>query len=225
MNRIASRLTALIGLLTVEILVGAVVFLAAFALFFYMTRVVFVQHSQAFDLWAFGVLDELQRTAPAVDGPAKFVTFFASAWFLVPAALIGPFVLWRTHFRREAVELFGAIAGGALLNQLLKMYFHRPRPANKLLHVYGLSFPSGHSMLAVAFYGGLAWLLARHFGRPGWAVPLLLWALLIGLSRIYLHAHYATDVLAGFAGGAAWLLLLRAGMHVFWREEKDIMEA
>jgi membrane-associated phospholipid phosphatase len=42
---------------------------------------------------------------------------------------------------------------------------------------------------------------------------------------VYLHVHYATDVLAGFAGGAAWLLLLRAGMHFFWKEEKQILDA
>jgi undecaprenyl-diphosphatase len=79
-------------------------------------------------------------------------------------------------------------------------------------------------MLGITFYGCLAWLLARHYRHPGWAVPLLLWAGLIGLTRVYLHVHYATDVLAGFAGGAAWLLLLRAGMHFFWKEEKQILD-
>jgi undecaprenyl-diphosphatase len=107
-----------------------------------------------------------------------------------------------------------------LLNQLLKLYFHRPRPVNTLLHTYGLSFPSGHAMLGLTFYGCLAWLLAQHLGQRRWAVPLLLWAGLIGVTRVCLHAHYATDVLAGFAGGAAWLVAFRAGIKLFWKEEK-----
>ena len=61
------------------------------------------------------------------------------------------------------------------------------------------------------------------FGRPGWVVPLLLWSGLIGLTRVYLHAHYATDVLAGFAGGAAWLVAARGGLKVFWKEGKVVM--
>ena len=222
MNRFTARLTALLGLLTVEIVGGGILFLAAFALFFYLTRVVFVENSQALDQWAFARMDELKNALPATEGVASFITFFASLWFLAPAGVIGPLLLRRAGQRREAWELLLALVGGILLNQVLKTYFQRPRPANHLLHVYGLSFPSGHSMLAVAFYGSLAWLLTRHYVRPWWTVPLLLWAVLIGLTRIYLHAHYATDVLAGFAGGAAWLVLLRAGMHVFWREEKAI---
>ena len=79
-------------------------------------------------------------------------------------------------------------------------------------------------MLGLTFYGCLAWLLARHFKQPGWVAPLLLWAGLIGLTRVYLHAHYATDVLAGFAGGAAWLVVFRAGLQLFWREEKAVMQ-
>ena len=56
-------------------------------------------------------------------------------------------------------------------------------------------------------------------------MPLLLWAGLIGLTRVYLHAHYATDVLAGFAGGAAWLVLCRAGIKLFWKEERAVLES
>jgi undecaprenyl-diphosphatase len=65
--------------------------------------------------------------------------------------------------------------------------------------------------------------MARHFNRPGWVAPLLIWTLLIGLTRVYLHAHYATDVLAGFAGGAAWLVACRLGIKLFWKEEKQML--
>ncbi|MBF9237806.1 phosphatase PAP2 family protein [Hymenobacter sp. BT683] len=213
----------LVGLLTAEIVFGVVLFIAAFAVFFYMTRVVFVNNSLALDNWASNLMDGFRRDIPGLTGPVRFVTFFAALPFLLPASLIGPWLLRRAGYRREAFELVVAMFGGILLNQLLKMYFNRPRPSNALLQTLGLSFPSGHAMLGMTFYGCLAWLLARHFGRPGWAIPLLIWVGMIGLTRVYLHAHYATDVLAGFAGGAAWLVACRLGIKLFWKEEKEIL--
>ncbi|GAC1375418.1 MAG: hypothetical protein NVS3B25_25390 [Hymenobacter sp.] len=224
MNRFASRLLALAGLLTLEIVLGVVLFVAAFALFFYLSRVVFVQHSVALDNWASALVDGWRRAVPGLTGPVRFVTFFASLPFLLPAGILAPLLLRRAGHPREAWELVLAMLGGILLNQLLKLYFNRPRPTNALLHTWGLSFPSGHAMLGGIFYGCVAWLLVRHFGRPGWAMPLLLWAGLIGLTRVYLHAHYATDVLAGFAGAAAWLVAVRAGLKLFWKEERAVTE-
>ncbi|UOQ96351.1 phosphatase PAP2 family protein [Hymenobacter sp. 5317J-9] len=224
MNRLTSRLLALAGLLTVEVAAGLGLFVAAFAGFFYLARVVFVHHSQALDTWAFAVVDAWQHANPWLVGPIHFVTFFASLYFLLPASIIGPLLMRRAGHRRDAWEWLLAMAGSVLLNQLLKLYFNRPRPVNTLLHTYGLSFPSGHAMMGLTFYGCLAWLLARHFGQRGWAVPLLLWAGLIGLTRVCLHAHYATDVLAGFAGGAAWLVGCRAALKLFWKEEQAVLK-
>ena len=222
LKSLTSRLTALLGLLTLEIVFGVALFVGAFALFFYLSRVVFVQNSVALDAWASGVVDGWRLAVPGLTGPVRFVTFFAALPFLLPASIVVPLLLRRAGYRREARELVLAMLGSILLNQLLKMYFNRPRPSNALLQTWGLSFPSGHAMLGVTFYGCIAWLLAQHFGRPGWAAVLLLWAGLIGLTRVYLHAHYATDVLAGFAGGAAWLVVVRAGLKVFQREEEAL---
>lgn len=224
MNRFTSRLLALAGLLTFEVVLGIGLFVVAFAVFFYLARVVFVQHSMALDKWAMATTDSWQQAQPWLDGPVNFITFFGSLFFLLPASIIAPLLLRRASYRRDALILVLTMLGSVLLNQLLKLYFNRPRPANTLLHTWGLSFPSGHAMLGLTFYGCLAWLLARHFGRPGWALPLVVWSVLIGLTRIYLHAHYATDVLAGFAGGAAWLVAARGGMKIFWKEEKVVMQ-
>ena len=224
MNRFTTRLLALAGLVTLEFALGVALFVAAFAVFFFLARVVFVHHSTALDTWAYGIVDGWKRDVPALEGPMNFVTFFASLPFFLTVGLLIPLALRQAGHRREAWELVLTTLGSVLLNQALKTYFGRPRPANTLLHTYGLSFPSGHAMLAVSFYGCLAWLLWRHFGRPGWMAPLLLWAGLIGVTRVYLHAHYATDVLAGFAGGAAWLVVFRAGLRLFRKEEKAVME-
>ena len=223
MNRFTSRLLTLAGLVSVEITLGAVLFVAAFALFFYLTRVVFVQHSMALDSWASGIVDGWRQAVPGLTMPVRVVTFFAALPFLLPGSIVAFLLLRRAGHPREAWELLLAMLGGILLNQLLKMYFNRPRPSNALLYTWGLSFPSGHAMLGMTFYGCMAWLLVRHFKQPGWAAPLLLWVLLIGLTRVYLHAHYATDVLAGFAGGAAWLMVFRGSIKLFWKEEKVVM--
>ncbi|WP_147374720.1 phosphatase PAP2 family protein, partial [Hymenobacter rubripertinctus] len=117
-------------------------------------------------------------------------------------------------------EVFWAVAGSSLLNQVLKTYFHRLRPQSALFQQAGLSFPSGHAMIGLALYGCLAWILWRHRHHPAWAALLLLFALLIGLTRVYLHVHYATDVLAGFAGALLWLILLRGMFQLKIKSEK-----
>ena len=120
--------------------------------------------------------------------------------------------------------MFLAVAGASLLNQLLKTHFQRARPATALLPQLGLSFPSGHAMIGMALYGCLAWLLWRHGRHPAWAALLVLWAVLIGLTRIYLQVHYATDVLAGFAAGLLWLILLRTALRLYWREKQQVLQ-
>lgn len=97
-----------------------------------------------------------------------------------------------------------------LLNLLLKALIQRPRPEGyRLVAESGFSFPSGHSMVAMAFYGLLIWMvwryekdaLVRRLGVIGFGLVIVL----VGLSRIYLGVHYASDVLAGFCASIAWL--------------------
>ncbi len=95
---------------------------------------------------------------------------------------------------------------------LLKLSFQRTRPEIPLLEkVSGFSFPSGHALMSVAFYGLMIY-ITWHEVKNTWlrnALILLLLTLifLIGYSRIYLRVHYASDVMAGFAVGFGWLLL------------------
>ncbi len=202
------------GFFTLEVLLGAGVFVLAFAAFFYLARVVFGQPSVALDRSAFALADRCRTALPALTPVVYGITFFGSLMFFVPASLIAPYWMRRRGYGRHALALLLAMGGGWALNEALKAWFQRPRPTSALLYQLGLSFPSGHAMMSTAFYGCLAWLLAREYGRWGWAVALLVWALLVGLTRVYLHVHYFTDVLAGFAGGAAWLLLLRGALRL-----------
>lgn len=127
-------------------------------------------------------------------------------------------VLAITYFlvsRRFASALFltVAIVGGAVLNAALKVGFARPRPdlVDHLVSVQSLSFPSGHAMSSAVIYLTIGALLAQSEQR--WAVRGYIFAvagfltLVIGVSRVFLGVHYPTDVLAGWALGAAWALL------------------
>ena len=215
-----TRAAGLAGLLTAEAIFGIVLFVGAFGLFFYLTRVVFSEHSQVFDNWGFAQLDRLRAAQPWTHPLVNFLTFFGSVKFFVPASLLTPLVMYRRGFGRYAVELLSSMGGGVALNELLKAYFHRDRPTTALIYQYGLSFPSGHSMMSMCFYGCLAWLAVQHGRHWGVAMALVGFSLAIGLTRVYLHVHYPTDVVAGFAGGAAWLVLLRTGIRLFWKEKR-----
>ena len=97
-----------------------------------------------------------------------------------------------------------------VINQVLKFIIQRPRPDGfRLASASGFSFPSGHSMVAMAFFGLLAWMVwryeqdrrLRHLYAAGFALVIVM----IGVSRIYLGVHYASDVLGGFCLSMAWL--------------------
>ena len=220
-----TRAPGFAGLLTAEVIFGTVLFTVAFGLFFYLARVVFLYHSQVFDDWGFAQMDQLRAARPWTLTLVKFLTFFGSIWFFVPVSLLTPYLLHRRGFTRYAIELLVSMGGGFALNQLLKFCFHRDRPSTALLAQYGLSFPSGHAMMSMAFYGCLAWLVVQYGRRWGIGAVLIVFCLLIGLTRVYLHVHYPTDVVAGFAAGAAWLVMLRTGIRVFWKEKKVVGEA
>jgi membrane-associated phospholipid phosphatase len=222
MKKLTERFLALLGLLTAELVLAGVVFLGAFVLFFYLTRVVFVEHSVTLDNFAFREMDEVRAAEPSFTVWVKRITFFASAPFLTVVGIVLPIVLFWLKRRREALELFLAVLGSSILNQLLKNHFHRSRPETALFPQPGLSFPSGHAMIGVALYGCAAWLLWHHGRHPIWSGLLLAWAIIVGLSRVYLHVHYATDVLAGFAAGVVWLVLLRTALRLWWREKKQL---
>jgi len=95
---------------------------------------------------------------------------------------------------------------------LLKQLFQRKRPLSPLLKAAkGLSFPSGHAIMAVTFYGLLIYILQHSITIDWlkWFATILVFALIIsiGFSRIYLRVHYASDVAAGFIIGLLWLLI------------------
>jgi undecaprenyl-diphosphatase len=112
-----------------------------------------------------------------------------------------------------------AVAGNGLLNQGLKQFFGRVRPLQAAGGAFegGYSFPSGHSSGSLVAYGLLAYLALRVLPLR-WHLPAMMVAVAlawtVGASRSFLGVHFASDILAGFASGAAWLALCITGMEV-----------
>jgi undecaprenyl-diphosphatase len=108
-----------------------------------------------------------------------------------------------------------AVGGSWLINQILKRTMKRPRPLslNTLRrHANTYSFPSAHANLAMCYYGFLAWLGLKFFKNPLaraiWALLMLYFILMIGVSRVYDKEHHPTDVLSSYAIGGVWLTIL-----------------
>lgn len=121
--------------------------------------------------------------------------------------------LWLAGKVRAMWLVFGAIISGLLFSTLLKQGFDRPRP--ELVpyesYVYTASFPSGHSMMSAITYLTLAALLTRVLPDRAAKVYFYFLAVIVtifvGISRVYLGVHWPSDVVAGWAVGAAWALL------------------
>ena len=135
-----------------------------------------------------------------------------------PAVVIGIALLLAFYFLRQRhwyrlLALALVVPGGMLLNVLLQSAFHRQRPqfSDPILTLTSYSFPSGHTMAATVLYGLLAALAVRTIRTWRWRVFAVLFAglvvLAVGFSRLYLGAHYLSDVLAAAAEGLAWLAL------------------
>jgi undecaprenyl-diphosphatase len=110
----------------------------------------------------------------------------------------------------DALLIAFAFVGAEILNVLLKLAFHRPRPELAFVHLETYSFPSGHATAATAVYTLLAWLAVRRLASRRLRLAAVFGAALViatvDFTRLYLGVHYLSDVLAGTAAGLAWAL-------------------
>jgi membrane-associated phospholipid phosphatase len=188
-------------------------------------------------LWGFGVLaDDVieketgndQRLADWLRGRAtepltdvfRAITTLGNFVTLVVVAVIAVAVLWRRRERIDAVFVAFAFLGAQVLSSGMKLGFRRERPffPDPLASESTFSFPSGHALVSLAVYGSIALMLGRRLRRRSDRIVLFgttgLLVLAIGFSRLYLGVHFLSDVLAGFAAGAAWLALLYVALEL-----------
>lgn len=131
---------------------------------------------------------------------AKFITEFGDIYVLVTITIL---ILFFSHYKKVKLLVPVNLNFVVLLNQILKYILQRPRPEIfRLTVASGFSFPSGHSMTSVAFYGYLLYLLHKYSKNNKqkyiFSIGVLFLIVLVGLSRIYLGVHYLSDVLAGY---------------------------
>jgi len=205
----AKKTTAAIALLSVEMVLILVIFILSLLALAYLIRNVIVLHKTGFDQKVFSYL---QRHVSVENNDIMlFFTFLGTHKFLIPANLsLILFFILKKH-RWYAIKVPAIALSSLALMFGLKHLFHRSRPDVPLIfHAEGLSFPSGHALFSVTFYGLLVYLIYKSVRNKGlkWSliIFLLVLMLIIGFSRVYLRVHYATDVIAGFCVGTVWLI-------------------
>ena len=152
---------------------------------------------------------------------AKFITNFGGAIFLIIATII-LFILIKN--KKIGFSIISNLVIVTILNQLLKNILQRPRPNEfRIIDETGYSFPSGHSMVSMAFYGYLIYLIYRYVKNKyvKWILIVLLSILIctIGISRIYLGVHYTSDVLGGFLISISYLVIYISAVNKFLLEK------
>ena len=197
----------------VVVLVGFVTLLACLAIFGAIAPDVHNQEAIALDAIMTPLLHSY--ASPQLDAVMWAITTLGSTFVVGPLFVIAEVALLRVKRRREALFLAIALIGSVIMNGLLKLVFQRPRPDLPWAKTpLDYSFPSGHTMNSLVFYLALAliaWIIwGPRIGIPA-TIGALILAVLIGISRIYLGAHYFSDVVAGFIAGLAWLLIVSAG--------------
>lgn len=170
------------------------------------------------------------QSVPGLLDPMRLVSTIGYGWkpFVLTSATAFIFLLYRR--RSEAAGLVFSAAGSALVNSFLKFLIARPRPSAELVEVFrplnSQSFPSGHVTFYVCFFGFLFFVADALLPKGAWSrrLALTLTALpvsLVGLSRIYLGAHWPSDTLGAYLVSGLWLAL---SLHLYrrWKERSTL---
>lgn len=201
---------ARMALLSVEMTIVVCLFAIALVVFVFVVRRVFVLDRHNFDDRVFAYLDK--HVSPRNNSIMEFFTFLGTHNFLIPANLL--LIAYYLFVRRNkwySIKVPAIALSSLGLMFLLKHLFDRPRPDIPLLfEAKGLSFPSGHALMSVTFYGLLIYIVFKTYRDRDWKWIviglLILLILIIGGSRVYLRVHYASDVIAGYCIGFLWLV-------------------
>ena len=148
---------------------------------------------------------------------AKFITNFGGAIFLLGLTVLLSILIKN---KKIGLSIFANLVIITGLNQLLKRILQRPRPTEfRIVEETGYSFPSGHSMVSMAFYGYLIYLIYKYVKNKyiKWSLIVLLSCLIVGIgtSRIYLGVHYTSDVLGGFLISVSYLVIYISAVNRF----------
>jgi undecaprenyl-diphosphatase len=214
--------TARFGLRTM--LLALAILLVALPFGFLLEQVTTAGRATSWDSSAAQGLNDRLHGHGSVIAAMETISFTGKPVFLF--VVIGSACVWllRNGATRLVTFLIVTCLGGGLLDTIVKEVVARPRPvvAHPIIHAFGKSFPSGHSMQGVVAYGALLVVFAPLLmgaKRLAALTAYVTWAVTIGFSRLALGVHYITDVLGGFVLGAAWLCGMVAVFQT-WRVER-----
>lgn len=207
----------------IQILIIAIFVILFISFFFVLVHEIFKKNATIVDN---AVLDYFKNHIinPSLTVWMKFFTFMASGTVITFGYLILLVFLFWKNYNDAFLKVLFTGAGSGFLIFVSKLYYHRERPLEPLIApLKTFSFPSGHSALGLVFYGTITYMLWRSkLNRNIKIILTIILSMLIpciGLSRIYLRAHYPSDVLGGFSIGAAWLLFC---YYIFRIEGKEL---
>jgi len=202
---------------TVKTLLVSFLFFIAIFVFAFLAHEVVGEKEDMFDTKVFHFLKA--HTTPPLVKLMNGLSFFGNHFFLIPAYILMVTVLFLKHRRSDAINIIVIVLSSTALLFGLKTIYGRHRPEIPLLReLHDYSFPSGHALSSFIFCSILIYLIWKSDLHPALkyllAALLVIFSLSIGVSRIVLRYHFASDVLAGFALGFAWVIFS------FWALQK-----
>lgn len=190
-----------------------------------MIWMVFIYKSSTLDDKVFSITGNLLSSP--LTRVMKAISFLGSYIFLIPANFALIIVLLILKKKQLAWHTAVVALSSLGIMSLLKNLFHRTRPDHPMVEgVTNFSFPSGHALMGVAFWGLLIWMTALYAEKKSIRILLItflsLLILLIGFSRIYLRMHYVSDVLAGYGLGITWLYASLYLLNKYEKKQKGV---
>lgn len=194
-------------------IVGRRPFIAVLLLVFAFVLLVTQYHRSAWAMWDQKILFQVYNfsSSKVVDLFFISVTHMGSSIAMLLILLLCLYFCWQRGLHKLMFIFIFNFVGVRLCNQSLKWFFERERPfVEHMVEVHSFSFPSGHAMNAMAFFGFVAYVMCQyvkqryHYFISGFMISLIL---IIGFSRVYLGVHFPSDVLAGWIAGYTCILI------------------
>ena len=222
-QRYKNHFLNLVKLITIEIGAILLAFIVSLLAVVLIVKRIVLLKTDWFDEKVFVFLKKyVSNTATSV---LNTITQLGSHYFLIPGFLV---LLLHSYFIKRdkwlAIRIAAISISSVLLMLFLKYIFQRPRPLLPLLNeARGLSFPSGHAFMSFSFFGLLIYLIYQEMKNIWlkWSLIFLISCLIlsIGLSRIYLRVHYASDVIAGLCMGFMWIVISLSIIHLLEKQK------
>lgn len=191
----------------IKVLVLSVIFCLSLLIFVELAEDIIAKEPIGFDLPIQEII--FSWRSPWLTTVTRFITNLGSALFVISFVAISSLILlWRRYWLRAGF-LIASVGIAGVMNLILKGIFQRQRPdvLMALVEESSHSFPSGHAMSSMALAATIALLCWNTKWRWPALIGASIYTFLVGLSRIYLGVHYASDVVAGWSAGLIWVII------------------